>query len=152
MDDLCEKIRDSEVKVEVDSHNSNLAVMLNNIRHQYDNLAKKNLKDTEDWYQNEVPAQQRWLSLRAVLRSFTIFSFSPQFENIKVAEAQNNEALLSSKKELKELLKQKQTLDIRIQSIQAMVGTHVHTCTHLSTRPLEHSCCCVITLESCDLT
>lgn len=57
MDDLCEKIRDSEVKVEIDSHNSNLAIMLNNIRHQYDNLAKKNLKDTEDWYQNEVPAQ-----------------------------------------------------------------------------------------------
>ncbi|TWW63971.1 keratin, type I cytoskeletal 18-like isoform X1 [Takifugu flavidus] len=93
---LCEKIRDSEVKVEIDSHNSNLAIMLNNIRHQYDNLAKKNLKDTEDWYQNE-------------------------FENIKVVEAQNNEALLSGKKDLKELLKQKQTLDIRIQSIQAMI-------------------------------
>lgn len=148
MDDLCEKIRDSEVKVEIDSHNSNLAMMLNNIRHQYDNLAKKNLKDTEDWYQNEVPAQQAWLSLRVVLRGgFTIFSFSPQFENIKVAEAQNNEALLSGKKELKELLKQKQTLDIRIQSIQAMVGTHVHTCTRY-TRPLEHSCCCVIRLET----
>lgn len=68
MDDLCEKIRDSEVKVEIDSHNSNLAAMLNNIRHQYDNLAKKNLKDTEDWYQNEVPAQQTRLSLHAVLR------------------------------------------------------------------------------------
>uniref|UniRef100_A0A674P1B1 Keratin, type I cytoskeletal 18-like n=2 Tax=Takifugu rubripes TaxID=31033 RepID=A0A674P1B1_TAKRU len=96
VEDLCEKIRDSEVKVEIDSHNSNLAIMLNNIRHQYDNLGKKNLKDTEDWYQNE-------------------------FENIKVVEAQNNETLLSGKKDLKELLKQKQTLDIRIQSIQAMI-------------------------------
>lgn len=119
------------MKVEIDSHNSNLAIMLNNIRHQYDNLAKKNLKDTEDWYQNEVPAQRTWLSSGIVLRrGFTIFSFSPQFENIKVAEAQNSEALQSGKKELKELLKQKQTLDIRIQSIQAMVGTHVHTCKH----------------------
>lgn len=54
--------------MEVDSHNSNLASMLNNIRHQYDNLAKKNLKDAEDWYQNEVPAQQTWLSLHVVLR------------------------------------------------------------------------------------
>lgn len=40
-----------------------------------------------------------------------------------MAEAQNNESLLSGKKDLKELLKQKQTLDIRIQSVQAMVGT-----------------------------
>lgn len=55
---------------------------------------------------------------------FTIFSFSPQFENIKVAEAQNNEALQSGKRDLKELLKQKQTVDIRIQSVLAMVGTH----------------------------
>lgn len=76
MDDLCEKIRDSEVKVEIDSHNSNLAIMLNNIRHQYDNLAKKNLKDTEDWYQNEVPAQQTWLSLHVVLRSHHLLFLS----------------------------------------------------------------------------
>lgn len=61
--------------MEIDSHNSNLAIMLNNIRHQYDNLAKKNLKDTEDWYQNEVPAQRTWLSSGVVLcGGFTIFS------------------------------------------------------------------------------
>lgn len=56
MEDLRDKIKDSEVKVEIDSHNSNLGGELNKIRHQYDELAKKNLKDTEDWYQNKVPA------------------------------------------------------------------------------------------------
>lgn len=56
MDDLREKIKDSEVKVEINSHNSNLADMLNKVRHQYDELAEKNLKDAEDWYQNKVPA------------------------------------------------------------------------------------------------
>ncbi len=54
MDALREKIKDSEVKVEIDSQNSNLAEMLNKIRSQYDKLAKKNLKETEEWYQSKV--------------------------------------------------------------------------------------------------
>lgn len=54
MDVLREKIKDSEVKVEIDSQNSNLAEMVNKIRNQYDNLAKKNLKETEEWYQSKV--------------------------------------------------------------------------------------------------
>lgn len=36
-------------------------------------------------------------------------------------EAQNNEALVSGKMDLKELLKQKQSLEIRIQSLYSMV-------------------------------
>ncbi|KAK5847765.1 hypothetical protein PBY51_016869 [Eleginops maclovinus] len=63
--------------------------MVNNIRAQYDKLAQKNLKDTEDWYQNK-------------------------FETIKVEEAQNNVELQSGKSELRELLKQKQSLEIKI--------------------------------------
>ena len=51
---LREKIKLSEVKVEIESQNPNLAEMVYNIRIQYDNLAKKNLKDTEDWYQSKV--------------------------------------------------------------------------------------------------
>lgn len=54
MDVLREKIKDSEVKVEVDSQNSNLAEMVNKIRNQYDKLAKKNLKETEEWYQSKA--------------------------------------------------------------------------------------------------
>lgn len=54
MDVLREKIKDSEVNVEIDSQNSNLAEMLNKIRAQYDKLAKKNLKETDDWYQSKV--------------------------------------------------------------------------------------------------
>lgn len=38
-----------------------------------------------------------------------------------MAEAQNNEALVSGKMDLKELLKQKQSLEIRIQSLYSMV-------------------------------
>lgn len=49
-----EKIKDSEVNVEVDSQNSNLAEMVNKIRNQYDKLAKKNLKETEEWYQSKA--------------------------------------------------------------------------------------------------
>uniref|UniRef100_A0A3Q3WFY8 IF rod domain-containing protein n=1 Tax=Mola mola TaxID=94237 RepID=A0A3Q3WFY8_MOLML len=96
VDVLREKIKHSEVKVEIDSQNSNLAEMLNKIRNQYDKLAKKNLKETEEWYQSK-------------------------FENIKVAEAQNNEAMLTGKVEMKELLKQKQSLEIKIQSLHTMI-------------------------------
>lgn len=44
-----------------------------------------------------------------------------KFDNIKVVEAQNNEALVSGKMDLKDLLKQKQSLEIRIQSLYSMV-------------------------------
>lgn len=54
MDALREKIKDSEVKVEVDSKDSNLDEILDNIRRQYDALAKKNLKETDEWYQSKV--------------------------------------------------------------------------------------------------
>ncbi|XP_010795669.1 keratin, type I cytoskeletal 18-like [Notothenia coriiceps] len=87
---LREKIKDSEVTVEIESQDSNLAEMVNNIRVQYDKLAEKNLKETEDWYQNK-------------------------FETIKVVEAQNNEDLNSGKSELRDLLKQKQSLEIKLQ-------------------------------------
>lgn len=67
MDDLCEKIKESEVKVEMESHSSNLADELNKIRHQYDGLATKNLRDTEDWYQNKVPQRRSGLRLLLLL-------------------------------------------------------------------------------------
>lgn len=54
VDGLCDKIKDSEVKVEIESQNSNLAEMLNKIRKQYDKVAKKNQQETEEWYQNKV--------------------------------------------------------------------------------------------------
>ncbi|XP_028250883.1 keratin, type I cytoskeletal 18-like isoform X1 [Parambassis ranga] len=91
VDVLREKIRDSEVKVVIDSQDSNLADIVKNIRLQYEKLSKKYQQETEDWYKSK-------------------------FENIKVEEAQNNEALQTGKSELKELLKQKQTLEIKIQS------------------------------------
>ncbi|XP_039998086.1 keratin, type I cytoskeletal 18-like isoform X2 [Xiphias gladius] len=96
VDALCEKIKESEVKVEVDSQNSNLSEILNKIRSQYDKLAKKNLKETDEWYQSK-------------------------FDNIKVVEAQNTEVLLSGKTELKDLLKQKQILEIKIQSLHTTI-------------------------------
>ncbi|XP_035533880.1 keratin, type I cytoskeletal 18 isoform X1 [Morone saxatilis] len=96
VDALCEKIKNSVVTVEIDSKNSNLSEKLNNIRVQYDKLAQKNIKDTEDWYQSK-------------------------FENIKVVEAQNNEDLQSGKTELKELIKRRQTLEIKIQSLHSMI-------------------------------
>lgn len=54
VDDLLQQIRDSEVQVEVDSSNSNLAEIIGSIRTQYQNMSARNLKATEDWYKNKV--------------------------------------------------------------------------------------------------
>ena len=122
MEVLREKIRDSEVNVEIDSQNSNLAEMLNKIRAQYDKLAKKNLKETDDWYQSKVRSgawSQSTLFHPLFISSSS--SFFLQFDNIKVEEAQNNEALNSGKADLKDLLKKKQSLEVEIQSLHSTV-------------------------------
>ncbi|TMS11676.1 Keratin, type I cytoskeletal 18 [Larimichthys crocea] len=96
VDVLREKVRDSDVNVEIESQNSNLAEIINKIRRQYDKLAMKNLKETEEWYQSK-------------------------FENIKVVEAQNTEVLMSGKSDLKELLKEKRCLEVKIQGLHSMI-------------------------------
>ncbi|KAF3688498.1 Keratin, type I cytoskeletal 18 Cytokeratin-18 [Channa argus] len=96
VDILREKIRDSEVKVEIESKMSDLSQHIKKIRAQYDKLAERNLKETEEWYK-------------------------AKFENIKVVEAQNTEALQSGQTELKDLMKQKQTLTMKIQSLNSMI-------------------------------
>ncbi|KAM4538153.1 keratin, type I cytoskeletal 18-like isoform 2-T2 [Fundulus diaphanus] len=95
---LREKIRNSEVKVEMDSQNSNLADIVKDMRHHYEKVAEKNLKETEDWYKSK-------------------------FQTIQVKEAQNNEALESGKDELKKLLKQKKTLELQIQTSYSTIHT-----------------------------
>ncbi|KAK2856953.1 hypothetical protein Q5P01_005688 [Channa striata] len=94
VENLREKIRNSEVKVEIESRNSDLSQSIKKIRAQYDKLAEKNLKETEEWYQTK-------------------------FETIKVVEAKNTEALQSGQNELKDLMKQKQTLIIKIQTLSS---------------------------------
>ncbi|XP_029612937.1 keratin, type I cytoskeletal 18 isoform X1 [Salmo trutta] len=99
VDELRKKIKDSNVLVEFDSQDNNLSDTLNKIRSQYEKLAKKNLKDTDDWYQSK-------------------------FDSIKVEVVQNTEALHSGKNELKDLRRQRHLLEIDIQSITSMVYSH----------------------------
>ncbi|XP_072305013.1 keratin, type I cytoskeletal 18-like isoform X2 [Eucyclogobius newberryi] len=94
--DLQDKIKDSEVKVEIESSNSNLTEDLNKIRGQYDDLVRKTEKETEDWYQSK-------------------------FKTIKVEEAKNTEVLRKSEEQLKDLSKEKQLLEIKIQSEYTMI-------------------------------
>ncbi|XP_046886909.1 keratin, type I cytoskeletal 18 isoform X2 [Hypomesus transpacificus] len=93
---LRKKVKDSEVIVEIDSNNSNLGDVLDKMRRQYDKLAQKNLKDTDDWYQSK-------------------------FDNIKEEVAQNTEALQSSKQELNDLRRQRQLLEIDTQAMLNMI-------------------------------
>ncbi|CAL8290091.1 unnamed protein product [Lota lota] len=93
---LRQKIMDSSIIVEVDSKESDLAETLNKVRYQYEKLAKKNQKEADNWYQSK-------------------------FENVKVEEAKNTEVLQSGKLELKDLHRQKQKLEIDIQSMLSMI-------------------------------
>lgn len=54
MDDLCEKIKRSEVKVDIEIQNSDLPNLLNKMRNQYQKIAEKNQKEMDDWYQSKV--------------------------------------------------------------------------------------------------
>ncbi|XP_010891453.2 keratin, type I cytoskeletal 18 isoform X2 [Esox lucius] len=96
VNELCKKIKESNVVVEFDSKDNNLSDTLNKMRAQYQKLAEKNLKDTDDWYQSK-------------------------FQSIKEEVVQNTEAVQSGKHELKELRKQKQRLDIDIQGMLSMI-------------------------------
>uniref|UniRef100_A0A3Q4I9Y7 Keratin, type I cytoskeletal 18-like n=1 Tax=Neolamprologus brichardi TaxID=32507 RepID=A0A3Q4I9Y7_NEOBR len=91
VDSLLEKIKDSDVTVEIKSQDNNLSDVIQSVRRHYDKVAEKNLKEAEEWYKEK-------------------------FETIKVEEAQNNEALESGKSELKDLQKQMQTLKIQIET------------------------------------
>lgn len=55
----------------------------------------------------------------------SLFPSPFQFENIKVEEAQNTEVLQSASRELKDLLKQRQHLEIKLQSQHSMVTLHI---------------------------
>ncbi|KAM7365515.1 hypothetical protein PAMP_016435 [Pampus punctatissimus] len=99
---LREKIKFSDVNVKIESQNSNLAEIVNKIRSQYEKLVNENLKESEEWFQSK-------------------------FESIKEAEAQKSEDLDSERNKLMDLLKQKQQLEIKIQSLHTMINNHEET-------------------------
>uniref|UniRef100_A0AAZ3PRL7 IF rod domain-containing protein n=1 Tax=Oncorhynchus tshawytscha TaxID=74940 RepID=A0AAZ3PRL7_ONCTS len=95
-----------------DSQDNNLSDTRNKIRSQYEKLAKKNLKDTDDWYQSK-------------------------FDSIKVEVVENNEALHSGKNELKNLRRQtpsgdRHTVHSHEESLKDMDGRYNREMTRLN--------------------
>ncbi|KAM8903013.1 keratin, type I cytoskeletal 18-like [Spinachia spinachia] len=93
---LLEKIEVSEVKVEIESSRTDLSEIVNKIRIRYEKMSEKNMKETNDWYQSK-------------------------FENLKVVVDQNDKEWNSAKSELKELLSQKRSVDMKIRGIQSKI-------------------------------
>uniref|UniRef100_A0A8C7YKD5 IF rod domain-containing protein n=1 Tax=Oryzias sinensis TaxID=183150 RepID=A0A8C7YKD5_9TELE len=98
VEDLCEKIKNSKVTVEIESQTSNLADLVKNIRVHYEKVADNNMKEMDNWYKSK-------------------------FDNIKVEDAQNLEALESGKSELKDLMKQKKILEIQIKTLLGTINS-----------------------------
>lgn len=93
---LRQKVRESDVTVEMESADSNLADTLNKIRAQYEKVAEKNKDETDNWYMKK-------------------------FDNIKVEVAKNTECLQSTKSELTELRRQKQMLEIDVHAMSTTI-------------------------------
>nr|XP_040041777.1 keratin, type I cytoskeletal 18-like isoform X1 [Gasterosteus aculeatus aculeatus] len=94
---LLKKIKNSEVKVEIESSGSDLSEIVNKIRIQYEKISEKNMKENNDWYQSK-------------------------FENLKVVVDKNDGDWNSAKSELKELLTQKRSVELKIQGIQSKIN------------------------------
>ncbi|XP_036401078.1 keratin, type I cytoskeletal 18-like isoform X2 [Megalops cyprinoides] len=94
---LREQIRESSVKVEMDSpKGSDLNDVISKIRSQYEKAAQKNREETELWYQSK-------------------------FDNLKAEVTQNTEAARKERTELNELRRQKQVLEIDLQAIYSLL-------------------------------
>ncbi|XP_076872089.1 keratin, type I cytoskeletal 18-like [Brachyhypopomus gauderio] len=94
--DLQKKIKESDVKVQPDSSQSNLSDAINKIRKQYEKIAKKNQEETNEWYRNK-------------------------FENIKEEVSKNTESLESSMTELKDIRKEKKTREMEADALRNMI-------------------------------
>ncbi|KAI7808647.1 hypothetical protein IRJ41_010448 [Triplophysa rosa] len=94
---LSDQINGSQVNVQMETKNSaDLSEIINNIRTQYERAAQKSQEETEAWYQNK-------------------------FENIAAEVTQNTEALQTGRTELNELRRQKQALEIDLQTLHNMI-------------------------------
>ncbi|KAG1945111.1 keratin, type I cytoskeletal [Pimephales promelas] len=91
------QISDCQVNVQMENKNSpDLNEIISNIRKQYERGVQKSREETEAWYQNK-------------------------FDNITAEVTQNTEALQTSKTELNELRRQRQSLEIDLQALHNMI-------------------------------
>ncbi|XP_056611311.1 keratin, type I cytoskeletal 18 isoform X2 [Triplophysa dalaica] len=91
------QINGSQVNVQMENKNSaDLSEIITNIRTQYERAAQKSQEETEAWYQNK-------------------------FENIAAEVTQNTEALQTRRTELNDLRRQKQALEIDLQTLHNMI-------------------------------
>uniref|UniRef100_A0A3B3SWF7 IF rod domain-containing protein n=1 Tax=Paramormyrops kingsleyae TaxID=1676925 RepID=A0A3B3SWF7_9TELE len=92
VEQLCKKISESTISVEVDSAEvPDLSEIIAKVRKQYEKTAQRNLEDTNAWYKNK-------------------------FDTVKAEEAHNTDALQEGRTELNELLKQKRMVEIELQT------------------------------------
>ncbi|XP_018598424.2 keratin, type I cytoskeletal 18 isoform X1 [Scleropages formosus] len=94
---LRSQISDSNVTVEVDSPKaSDLSETITKIRRQYEKAAEKSREDTEAWYKKK-------------------------FDDLAAEVTHNTEALQAGKNEITDLRRQKQTLEIELQTMRNMI-------------------------------
>lgn len=110
-------------------NSADLSEIINNIRMQYERAAQKSQEETEAWYQNKVRRREPHV-LHPLLPSISwrLSCLSPkclfiQFDNIAAEVTQNTEALQTGRTELNELRRQKQALEIDLQTLHNMVHT-----------------------------
>ncbi|KAG9329348.1 hypothetical protein JZ751_005596 [Albula glossodonta] len=93
MAELQAQIQDQHVQVDMDVAKPDLTAALRDVRLQFENLATKNIQETEDWYKSK-------------------------FVDLSEAAARNNEAIRQSKQESNEYRRQVQALTCEVESLK----------------------------------
>ncbi|KAM3842803.1 vimentin-like [Diretmus argenteus] len=94
MMELQAQIQEQHVQIEMDVAKPDLTTALRDVRLQYENLATKNLQESEDWYKSK-------------------------FADLSDQQQRNNEAIRQAKQEVNEYRRQFQTLTCEVDSLKA---------------------------------
>ncbi|KAG7524240.1 vimentin [Solea senegalensis] len=91
--ELQSQIQQQHVQVDMDLAKPDLTAALRDVRLQYENLASKNIQESEDWYKSK-------------------------FADLTEASARNNEALRAAKQEANDYRRQVQTLTCEVDALK----------------------------------
>lgn len=135
-----------QVNVEVDAApQEDLSAVMAGIREHYENIAEKNRKDLEAWFQAKVRSNQDHflylLSLNCgAVGDCNVFFYVSQTHEIQKEVAMSTETLQTSKSEVIQMRRTLQSLEIKLQAERSNVRSNIHTC---SSQINQIKMCCV---------
>ncbi|KTF72421.1 hypothetical protein cypCar_00046225 [Cyprinus carpio] len=128
--ELQAQIQGQQVQVDMDMAKPDLTAALRDVRLQYENLATKNIQESEDWYKSKMSFFS-FLSFTSVYNLFlpllTCVFLHCQFADLTEAANKSNEALRLAKQESNDYRRQVQALTCEVDALKGTVSIlHLH--------------------------